>query len=300
MALCPLCSQPSCSPPFCSQTQRIGRRKASVFFRSIALSKATVATQPIEGQKPGTSGLRKKVAVFTTEHYLENFVQATFNALKEAGQSPQVLVVGGDGRFGCKDAAQKIVAMAAANGVEHVIVGKDALLSTPAVSALVRTHAAGPQGAFILTASHNPGGPTGDFGVKYNCANGGPAPEKVTDLIFQQTTTLQSYETVPAFPGLTLGAEGTAAFTVDGKPFQATVVDSVAHHAAVLHGVFDFGAIKALLARPDFTMVYDGMHGVGGPYARAILVDELGAPEAALMNCTPSEDFGAGHCAAQS
>ena len=246
----------------------------------------TIATQPIAGQRPGTSGLRKKVTVFQQPGYLENFVQALFDSLD--GFKGQTLVLGGDGRFHNDSAIQTIVRMAAANGFGRVLVGKGGILSTPAASCVIRKRRA--FGGIILSASHNPGGPDGDFGIKYNTGNGGPAPEGVTEAIYRNTQSIARYLTVDA-SDIALDRLGTTA--VAGMPVD--VIDPVVDHAELLATLFDFNAIARLLARPDFSMRFDAMHAVNGPYARAVLVGRLGAPAASVMNGVPLPDFGGGH-----
>lgn len=259
-------------------------------------------TTAYSDQKPGTSGLRKKVKVFQQENYLHNFVQATFNALPGNGTdvSSGALLVGGDGRYFNDVAIQVIIKMAVANGVRRIVVGKDGLLSTPAVSAIIREK--GPTwkkcfGAFILTASHNPGGPEEDFGIKYNCENGGPAPEYLTSAIYDITKTIKAVKICEDFPAIDLSKEGSFVFSSsDGS--QGVVVDVVSSteaHVSLLKTVFDFEAIKALIARADFSFKYDCMHGVQGPYAKAVFVDELGAAPDCLINAVPKDDFNGGH-----
>lgn len=212
----------------------------------------------------------------------------------------QTLVVSGDGRYYSPTAIDTIVRMAAANGVGGVWVGVGGLLSTPAVSAVLRTRERGKaRGAFILTASHNPGGPTEDFGIKYNCDNGGPAPERLTDAIYERTKTIDRYFIADPLP-LDLTKPSTHDFYVtraDGGHggFRVQVIDPVEDYARLLKSIYDFNALKTLLSRPDFSFVFDGMHGVAGPYARRIFVDELGAAPGCLLNCDPKEDFGGGH-----
>jgi phosphoglucomutase len=244
-----------------------------------------VATIPFEGQKPGTSGLRKKVPVFQQPHYVENFVQAIFNSLE--GFAGQTLVVGGDGRYYNREAIQKIIKMAAAAGFGRVMVGQGGLLSTPAASCVIRTHKA--FGGIILSASHNPGGPHGDFGIKYNIGNGGPAPEKVTDAIFQHTTSIRDYRIVDA-PDLDLERVGTQKL----GDLIVEVVDPVADYKALMATLFDFGAIRTMFAN-GFSMRFDAMHAVTGPYAKAILEGELGASLGTVVHGTPSPDFGGHH-----
>jgi phosphoglucomutase len=246
-----------------------------------------VTTTQFADQKPGTSGLRKQVSVFQQAHYLENFVQSTFNVI--GGGQGKTLVLGGDGRFYNRAAAQTIIHMAAANGFARVIVGQGGILSTPAASAVIR--ARGADGGLILSASHNPGGPNGDFGIKFNGANGGPAVESMTNAIFEETKVLQRYCTLQdaAETDLdTLGETSLAGTVIE-------VLDPVAIYADLMEGLFDFEAIKELLTNPRFQLRFDAMHAVTGPYAREILVNRLGAPETSLMNAEPKEDFGGEH-----
>ena len=244
----------------------------------------TVPTQPIAGQKPGTSGLRKKTRVFMGRHYLENVVQAVLDV---AGAGGRTFVLGGDGRYFNDRAAQVILRMAAANGAARVIVGQGALLSTPAASHLIRLH--GTDGGFILSASHNPGGEDEDFGLKFNMPNGGPAPESVTEAIFVRTGALAEYRMLDA-QDLDLARTGRQ--TLGGMAVD--VVDPVADYAALMEGLFDFGAIRALLAG-GFRVRFDAMHAVTGPYATEILERRLGAPAGTVLNGTPLPDFGGGH-----
>lgn len=246
---------------------------------------ATIRTAPIAGQKPGTSGLRKKTRVFMEPHYLENYVQAIFDGI--GGVAGKTLVLGGDGRYFNDRAAQVILRMAAANGAAKVIVGQGALLSTPAASNLIRTR--GTDGGLILSASHNPGGEDEDFGLKYNTPNGGPAPEWVTDRIFEATTTLSEYRILVTHD-VDLSALGTTRL----GGMEVEVVDPVADYAALMERLFDFGAIRALFAG-GFRMRFDAMHAITGPYAREILETRLGAPEGTVVNAVPLPDFGGGH-----
>ena len=246
----------------------------------------TVTTQPIAGQRPGTSGLRKRVAVFRQTPYLENFVQSIFDSLE--GFAGQTLVLGGDGRFFNDAAIQIILRMAAANGFGKVLVGQHGILSTPAVSCVIRKHET--FGGIILSASHNPGGPEGDFGIKYNTGNGGPAPEKITEAIYANTQKITRYLTVDA-DDVDLGSLGAS--TVGGM--EVEVIDSVADHADLLATLFDFERIGALLLGGRFRMCFDAMHAVTGPYAHEIFIKRLGAPAASVMNGVPLPDFGGGH-----
>jgi len=249
----------------------------------------TLPTTPFSGQRPGTSGLRKKVTVFQQPHYLENFVQALFDVLHGNDQPATglTLVLGGDGRFHNRSAVQTILRMAAARGYARVLVGQGGILSTPAVSAVIRRH--GASGGIVLSASHNPGGPDGDFGIKYNSANGGPAPEKLTEAVYARTQTLQHIATSDS--------ADIALDTLGPQRLEDTVVeviDPVADHAALLRELFDFDAIRALFAR-GFRLRFDAMWAVGGPYAQAILEGELGAPAGTVVHAEPLEDFGGLH-----
>jgi phosphoglucomutase len=245
----------------------------------------TITTRAIDGQKPGTSGLRKKTHVFMGPHYLENYVQSIFGGI--GGVAGKTLVLGGDGRYFNDRAAQVILRMAAANGAARIIVGQGALLSTPAASHLIRKR--GTDGGLILSASHNPGGPDADLGLKYNTPNGGPAPEGITDQIFAVTKTITSYKIVES-QDIDLSRIGTTTL----GPMQIEVVDPVTDYAALMETLFDFPAIRALFAR-GFTLRFDAMHAITGPYARAILEGTLGAKPGSVINATPSPDFGGGH-----
>jgi len=245
----------------------------------------TVATTPFEGQKPGTSGLRKKVSVFQQPHYLENFVQAVFDVVP--GSQGTTLVLGGDGRFHNRAAIQTILKIAAANGVARTLVGRDGLLSTPGASCVIRGH--GAWGGLILSASHNPGGPNGDFGIKFNPGNGGPAPERITDAIYERTRNISEYRIVDA-PDIDLSEEGEHRV----GSLRVRVIDPVADYATLMEKLFDFNAIRELF-QGGFRMCFDAMHAVTGPYATEILEGRLGAPEGTVINGTPLEDFGGGH-----
>lgn len=250
------------------------------------MSIRTVSTQPFSDQKPGTSGLRKQVPTFQKPHYLENFIQSIFDSLE--GLQGQTLVLGGDGRYYNRPAIQIILKMAAANGVGRVLVGQGGILSTPAASCVIRKNQA--LGGIILSASHNPGGPTGDFGVKYNVSNGGPAPEKVTSAIFERSKAITAYRILDA-ADVDLDALGTTQL----GDLTVQVIDSVADYAELMASIFNFDKIKALLTSGRFRMKMDSMHAVTGPYAQAILEGKLGAPAGTVMNGTPLEDFGQGH-----
>jgi len=246
----------------------------------------TIASNPIPGQRPGTSGLRKKVAVFQQPHYLENFVQGVFDTLGDA--SGKTLVLGGDGRYHNRAAIQLILKMAAAHGFARVLVGQGGILSTPATSCVIRKH--GALGGIILSASHNPGGPDGDFGIKYNAANGGPAPEALTEAVYARTLALAQYRISDA-PDIAIDTPGTRA-TIEAMTVE--VIDPVADYAGLMAQLFDFDAIRRLFAS-GFTMRFDAMNAVSGPYAHAILEGMLGAPAGTVINGTPLEDFGGLH-----
>ena len=245
----------------------------------------TVATRPFAGQKPGTSGMRQTTGLFMQPHYLENFIQSIFEAV--GGIEGKTLVLGGDGRYFNTRAIQVILKMAAANGAARMIVGRDGILSTPAASAVIRHRRT--DGGIILSASHNPGGPQGDFGVKYNTPAGSPAPEGVTAAIHAQTLQITSYRIAEA-ADVDLAAEGEVWF----GPMSVEVIDPVAIYDRLMRTLFDFEAIRGYIAG-GFSLCFDAMHAVNGPYARAILTDALGAPAGSVINAVPLEDFGGGH-----
>jgi phosphoglucomutase len=246
----------------------------------------TVATTPFQGQKPGTSGLRKKVRIFSQPRYLENFVQSIFDNL--SGQQGKTLVLGGDGRYFNDVAIQIILRMAAAAGFGRVLVGRGGIMSTPAASAIIRKQQA--FGGLILSASHNPGGPDADFGIKYNLGNGGPANETFTDAVYKRTQEISVYHLVEA-PDVDLDCLGASRIA----DMDVVVIDPVSDYAELLESLFDFERIAGLLARPEFRMRFDAMHAVNGPYAKAILEVRLGAPVGTVVNGIPLPDFGGGH-----
>lgn len=246
-----------------------------------------VKTQPFSGQKPGTSGLRKKVTVFQQPHYLENFVQSIFDSV--GNLSGQTIVVGGDGRFYNKTATKIIIKMAAAAGVKSILVGQNGILSTPAVSCVIRKYKA--FGGIVLSASHNPGGEDGDFGIKYNVSNGGPAPEKITDAIYAKSQTIDSYDISDIDDSL-INLDAITSYQVEST--TVSVIDSVSDYAELMANLFDFTQIKTLFAN-GFTMRFDAMHAVSGPYAKKIIEGMLGAPEGTVVNYIPLEDFGGLH-----
>jgi len=250
------------------------------------MSVTTVRTSPFEGQRPGTSGLRKKVTVFQTPGYLENFVQAVFDT--QPALRGGTLVLGGDGRYYNREAVQVILRLAAANGVARTVVGQHGWLSTPAASCVIRKRRA--QGGLILSASHNPGGPDGDFGIKFNVPNGGPAPEAVTEAIYDRTRQIDRYLTTEAGP-VDLDQCGTA--SVGGMAVE--VIDPVADYAALMQQLFDFERIHQLFNSGLFTMRFDAMHAITGPYAKQILERMLGAEPGTVLNGNPEPDFGGEH-----
>lgn len=249
----------------------------------------TVPTEPYNDQKPGTSGLRKKVTVFQKPNYLANFVQSIFNALPADELKGSTLVVSGDGRYYNKEATHIIFQIAAANGVSKIIVGQNYLMSTPCVSAVIRGHKA--YGGIILTASHNPGGPTQDFGIKYNASNGGPAPEKMTDAMYQISKNIREYKIIR----MDLNFDPNVVGVYQLGPLTVQVIDATEEYSRLLRSIFDFDSIKKLVSRSDFKFVYDAMNGVAGPFARRIFCTELGASESVLINAVPKEDFDGGH-----
>ena len=244
-----------------------------------------ITTQPIEGQKPGTSGLRKKTRVFMQPHFLENYVQSIFNGI--GGVEKKTLVVGGDGRYFNNEAIDIILRMAAANGASQCIVGRDGILSTPAASHIIRKRKA--DGGLILSASHNPGGPEEDFGLKYNGPNGGPATETVTEKIFTQTLEINSYKIIENSSAdlNTIGSSKIAGMNV-------LIIDPIEEYADLMAQLIDFKAISAMFQN-GFRMCFDAMHAVTGPYAHEILEKRLGAPKGTVINGKPSPDFGGGH-----
>ncbi|SCZ72728.1 phosphoglucomutase [Epibacterium ulvae] len=244
-----------------------------------------IETQPIEGQKPGTSGLRKKTRIFMQLHFLENYVQSIFDGID--GVEGKQLVVGGDGRFFNDQAIKIILRMAAANGAKACIVGQNGILSTPAASHLIRKLKT--DGGLILSASHNPGGENEDFGLKYNGPNGGPANEGTTDKIFERTKSITSYK-ILASGDLDLSQIGT---TQVGN-MQVDVIDPITDYADLMEELFDFDAIRSLFAS-GFSLRFDAMHAVTGPYATEVLQNRLGAPQGSVVNATPLPDFGGGH-----
>jgi phosphoglucomutase len=246
----------------------------------------TVRTSPFDDQRPGTSGLRKKVAIFRSPHYLENFVQSIFEAYPKLRGG--TLVLGGDGRFHNRDAIQVILKMACVNGVKRVIVGQGGILSTPAVSHLIRKYRT--QGGIVLSASHNPGGPRGDFGIKLNIDNGGPAPEQITEAIFDFSKQISEYR-IAETDDIDLDDIGD----YEINETQVSIIDPVDDYADLMASLFDFDAIRSLIADPDFNMAFDAMHAVTGPYAKRLFEEILGAPAGTVMNGEPLEDFGGGH-----
>ncbi|RPA92966.1 Phosphoglucomutase, first 3 domain-containing protein [Choiromyces venosus 120613-1] len=254
----------------------------------MSTSISSVSTKPFDGQKPGTSGLRKKVAVFEQPNYTENFVAALLQAIPE-GAEGSFLVIGGDGRYYNPEAVQKIAKIGAAYGVKKLLIGHKGILSTPAASHVIRKR--GATGGILLTASHNPGGPKEDFGIKYNLANGAPAPEKVTDKIYEITKTISEYK-IADIPDIDLETIGTKTY----GPLEVEIIDSVEDYVSYMKDIFDFPLIKSFFdSNPKFRVLFDGLHGVTGPYGIAIFQKELGLPSNSTQNCVPLPDFGGGH-----
>jgi phosphoglucomutase len=246
----------------------------------------TVSTKPFADQEFGTSGLRKPVTVFQQAHYLENFIQSIFDTLE--GVQGQTLVLGGDGRYYNRQAIQTILKMAAANGIGRILVGCEGILSTPAASCVIRGNNA--FGGIILSASHNPGGPNGDFGVKYNVTNGGPAPEKVTKAISKRSKVIDSYKILEAAD---VNIDRPSSFKLGTMDLE--VIDPVAPYVELMESLFDFDRLKDLLSSGSFRMCMDSLHAVTGPYAHAIFEQRLGAPAGTVIHGKPLEDFGGGH-----
>jgi phosphoglucomutase len=246
----------------------------------------TIATQPYSDQNPGTSGLRKKVKVFQQPGYLENFVQAIFDSLED--KSGKTLVLGGDGRFFNRTAIQIIIKMATANGFGELIIGQGGLLSTPAASNIIRKYKA--FGGIVLSASHNPGGPDEDFGIKYNADNGGPAPEKYTEAFFKRSQVIDSYK-IAVMDEVNLDQLGTQ--RLDG--ITVTIIDSVSDYAELMQSLFDFDLLKQCISGGAITLLFDAMSAITGPYAKRILVEMLGASPDSVINAEPLEDFGGHH-----
>ncbi|XP_053611049.1 phosphoglucomutase [Plodia interpunctella] len=255
----------------------------------------TVLTNPYEGQKPGTSGLRKKVKVFLQENYTENFIQSILDANKGAIVG-STLVVGGDGRYLLKEVVDIIIKISAANGVAKLLVGQNGILSTPAVSCLIRKYKT--LGGLVLTASHNPGGINNDFGIKFNCSNGGPAPDHTTNEIYDLTTKIKQYNIVPDL-NCPIDKIGVQTFRVEDRQFTVEIVDSVQDYVDYMKEIFDFPKIRALIQgseqRKPFNVLIDSMNGVTGPYVKRIFVDELGASEKNVRRIVPLDDFGGAH-----
>lgn len=250
----------------------------------------TINTNPFSDQKPGTSGLRKKVRVFEQANYLENFVQSVFDALADdqSALQGQTLVVGGDGRYYNKQAIQIILKMAAANGFERVLVGQHGIFSTPAASHVIRKYSA--MGGLVLSASHNPGGPNADFGIKYNISNGGPAPEKYTDAFYKRSVEIDQYKIIE-HADIDLDQLGTSMLA----DMSVEVIDSVEDYAELMQELFDFKAMHSAIADGRLSFCFDAMNAVTGPYAKKILIEQLEAPADSVMRATPLEDFGGCH-----
>ncbi|MFA5984235.1 MAG: alpha-D-glucose phosphate-specific phosphoglucomutase [Methylococcaceae bacterium] len=246
----------------------------------------TIITRPYTDQNPGTSGLRKKVRIFQQTHYLENFIQSIFDSLE--GFTSKTLILGGDGRYFNRQAIQTIIKMAAANGIGELIIGQGGLLSTPAASNLIRENNA--FGGLILSASHNPGGPNEDFGIKYNADNGGPAPEKNTSEFFKRSQCISEYK-IAQFPDINLDELGTQQI----ENLKISIIDPVASYVRLMQSIFDFDLLKQSIRSGYITILFDAMHAITGPYAKKIFIDLLGADPSSVINAEPLEDFGGHH-----
>ncbi|KAI5950733.1 PGM2 [Candida jiufengensis] len=250
----------------------------------------TIETKPFQDQKPGTSGLRKKVTVFKQDHYTENFIQSILDAIPEGAEN-STLVIGGDGRYYNDHVIQLIIEIAAANKVKKIIVGENGILSTPATSHIIRILKA--TGGIILTASHNPGGPKNDLGIKYNLGNGGPAPESITNKIYEISKTLTNYKIIK-LPKVDISKVGEQKI----GPIEVDVIDSTKDYVEMLKDIFDFKLIKSFIdkeTKNGFKVLFDALNGVTGPYGYKIFVEELGLPESSIQNFKPLEDFGGLH-----
>ncbi|PRD32122.1 UNVERIFIED_CONTAM: Pgm [Trichonephila clavipes] len=255
-----------------------------------SLKIATCSTSPFEGQKPGTSGLRKKVKIFKQDNYTENFVQCILTAMGDKLKG-SYLAVGGDGRYYVKEAVQKIIKICAANKVKKLIVAQNGIMSTPAVSCLIRKK--GCDGGIILTASHNPGGENEDFGIKFNISNGGPAPDGCTNSIYKLSTEIKEYYICPELE-CDISKIGINDYLIENEPFRVEVVDSVDDYLLLMKEIFDFPVLKSHISG-GFKLLINCMHGVTGPYAKRIFIDELGAEVNSVVNGVPLEDFGGHH-----
>ena len=254
-----------------------------------------IKTTPYDDQKPGTSGLRKNTQVFLTKkYYTENFIQSIFMAMSSKVRNGATLVVGGDGRYYMKQTINTIIKMAAGNGIGRLVIGQNGILSTPAVSCLIRKYSAA--GGIILTASHNPGGPNADFGIKFNISNGGPAPSGVTEKIFEISKSLESFNACSDLK-VDFDVLGKHEFTIgkDNKTFQVDIISSVQDYLEMLKNIFDFPAIKSYIKSKNLCVQFDALHGVMGPYAKQVVCEELGASQDSVVHFVPLEDFGGGH-----
>ncbi|TYJ07163.1 hypothetical protein E1A91_A12G285300v1 [Gossypium mustelinum] len=276
------------SPSFTIKASSSSSSSSTTIAEPEGIKITSVPTKPIEGQKTGTSGLRKKVKVFMEENYLSNWIQSLFNSLPPEDYKNGVLVLGGDGRYFNREASQIIIKIAAGNGVGKILVGREGILSTPAVSAVIRKRKA--NGGFIMSASHNPGGPEYDWGIKFNYNSGQPAPESITDKIYGNTLSISKIK-MAEIPDVDLSRLGVTKY----GNFTVEVIDPVSDYLELMESVFDFQMIKNLLSRSDFSFAFDAMHAVTGAYAKPIFVDKLGACPDSISNGVPLEDFGHGH-----
>mmetsp|Transcript_45891 Transcript_45891/g.51167 ORF Transcript_45891/g.51167 Transcript_45891/m.51167 type:complete len:525 (-) Transcript_45891:1994-3568(-) len=294
-------------PSFASTEAFVPRTVLTHQQQHSVVASATVAeipTFPIPGMKPGTSGLRKKVEVWQgiddeikQKYYVENFIQSLLDTAKEnnSGEMPKTLIVAGDGRYFNDEAIQRICRVLAGNGVQHIWVPRSGIMSTPAVSAAIRTREGGSaDGGIILTASHNPGGPGEDFGIKYNERYGQPAGEEFTDALFERSLEISSFKTVHGPPDFDLNAQAGTSFSLS-ESSTVTIIDPFTEYVEVLKESFNFDELREFAKHPDLTILFDGMHGAGGPFAQRILVEELGFPKSSLMRCDPRKDFGKCH-----
>nr|KJB52889.1 hypothetical protein B456_008G282000 [Gossypium raimondii] len=276
------------SPSFTIKASSSSSSPSTTIAEPEGIKITSVPTKPIEGQKTGTSGLRKKVKVFMEENYLSNWIQSLFNSLPPEDYKNGVLVLGGDGRYFNREASQIIIKIAAGNGVGKILVGREGIMSTPAVSAVIRKRKA--NGGFIMSASHNPGGPEYDWGIKFNYNSGQPAPESITDKIYGNTLSISEIK-MAEIPDVDLSRLGVTKY----GNFTVEVIDPVSDYLELMESVFDFQMIKNLLSRSDFSFAFDAMHAVTGAYAKPIFVDKLGARPDSISNGVPLEDFGHGH-----
>lgn len=298
--LCSTSSYGFSHPTFFSRSVQPGRGSNSAIGSTSTVIE--IDTTPIAGMRPGTSGLRKKVEVWQAvddenKNYVENFIQSLIDTAKESNNGEQIdtVVVAGDGRYFNSDAIQIICRVLAGNGVSNIWIPKGGIMSTPAVSAVIRTREGGKaQGGIVLTASHNPGGPGEDFGIKYNEGYGQPAGEEFTETLYEKSLKLTSFKTIEGNPDIDLDAEAGTTIAISDET-KVTIIDPFEIYLEALNSCFDFDALKKFGQRENFSILFDGMHGAGGPFARRVLVEDLGLPESSLLRCDPRPDFGKCH-----